>query len=116
MRRDIDLIRTLLREFELEGRFPRLQRYAEDEILDHLRLMQEAGLIQPYTINRNPSKVPVVGRFGGLTWAGYTFLDALQDEEIWEVVKQVTGKRWASMPLEELVKVVAGEAERENPL
>ena len=45
MKRDIDLIKLLLRELEGEEPKPDLSGYSKQQILYHYELMDEAGLI-----------------------------------------------------------------------
>jgi hypothetical protein len=87
MKRDMDLIRTIMLHLEaypdadLNLEEVVLEGYADDVVLGHLILLEEAGFIE---MN--------VERYGGgghqifihrITWPGHEFLEAVRNETIW---------------------------------
>jgi len=95
MRRDMDLIRELL--FKLEALDVRpggilhinfddeeiqIHSYTPDDIQYHVRLLIEAGLIEP-------GKGAMQGlMFRSLTWAGHDFVDSVRSPEVWAKTKK----------------------------
>lgn len=94
MKRDMDVIRTLLLKVEarhrgmgtvtfdyadedisIEGRHP-------TEICGHLTLLVEAGFVR--------GRVTTSGEFmlDGVTWSGHDFIDSVRDEEVWRRTKE----------------------------
>ena len=87
MKRDMDLIRTIMLHLES---FPDadlnleevvIEGHGDETVLGHLLLLREAGFIEM-----------IYERFGGgesqifihrITWAGHEFLEAVRNETIW---------------------------------
>ena len=97
MKRDMDLIRTLLLWIEddptLDGRewrgvqladYAAFPGHSPQEVQYHLGLLVDAGLVQgkPYF---SPAGTVV---FSSLTWGGHEFVDNVRDASIWKVVKE----------------------------
>jgi hypothetical protein len=86
MKRDFELIRTILREVEdvpglvaLTGfTYP---RYDENIVTEHMEILIEAGLLRGkvsrYLNSGGHTHV------SGLMWAGHDFLESMKDEGIW---------------------------------
>lgn len=94
MKRDMDLIRTLLLKLELIDLSPgaysqlrgnedelRILDYTSNQILAHLALMIDAGFVDAEDGGNH------VG-YRKITWNGHDFLDSVRDEEIWKRTKQ----------------------------
>lgn len=88
MKRNMDLVRTLL--LELEG-VPAGELYESDQssaeadrdtIEGHLLLMEDAGLIT--RVDRELSGNVIVGE---ITWAGHEFLNAIRPDGVWKRIK-----------------------------
>ena len=91
MKRDMDLIRKILFEIESEptrssGLSIQIPSYSDDEVMYHLVLLQEAGLIDAVTINDRSRAQVYPTR---LTWEGHEFLDAARDNTNWNKAKEV---------------------------
>lgn len=96
MKRDMDLIRELLLKLESvpaemgdvyvfapEDMEVNVDGYTPAQIGYHLSLLREVGLIDC------PGSQPILGiTFGGLTWAGHDYIDAVRDPDIWRRTKQ----------------------------
>lgn len=92
MKRDMDLVRTILLEIEKEANEfkPSLQEldiqdHESGVIIYHLDIMIQAGLIEgtiELYIGGDSSFV-----VEGLTWQGHDFLDTVRDAEVWAKTK-----------------------------
>ncbi|HDS1796128.1 DUF2513 domain-containing protein [Pseudomonas putida] len=93
MRRDMDLLRSLLLRLEGESKVDSILRYragelviegyTEDEVRYHYRLAVQAGLVD------QGGAGPLNGiQFRQLTWSGHDFVDAVRDNEIWSKTRQ----------------------------
>lgn len=88
MKRDIDLVRTLLIKTEAlpdsnDHPLP-AEGHGPAEICEHLKLAQEAGLIEARCLPGGTECVAL-----RLTWAGHEFLDAARENRIWEKAKEM---------------------------
>ena len=110
MRRDMDLVRTVLLSVEesdaqvLAASELASNLWDEITVARHIELMIEAGLVVG-EVSRNLA--------GGMhafvmriTWAGYDFLDAVRSETVWEDTKASIGDRLGTASFE-VVKTVA---------
>ena len=88
MKRDMDLCRKILLEIEDESDSSRMKHfsfaseYSDSIINGHIRLLDDAGLID----TSQSGNIRWV--ISGLTWAGHDFLDAARDEGRWAKAKQ----------------------------
>ena len=106
MKIDMDLIRLLLLRVEDEGLVPELDRYTEEQRIEHMARCIEEGLVDG-TIRSDEQ-----GRADGtvanrLTWKGHEFLALARSEPIWKQalakIKRAGGQATISV-LEELLK------------
>jgi len=88
MNRDMDLVRTLLITIEAlpdtNGHPVSAEGHGPAEIYEHLKLAQEAGLIEARFLPGGTACVAL-----RLTWAGHEFLDAARENRIWEKAKEM---------------------------
>ncbi len=89
MRRDMDLVRFILREVEDAGGPVRARELvgddrAFDEVLYHIELLHAHGLIDARVTRTKGATSAVVL---GLTWDGCDYLDAMRDDRVWERAK-----------------------------
>jgi SOS-response transcriptional repressor LexA len=82
MKRDMDLIRTIL--LQIEEAPPNVNRIklkldgpSQDEVTEHLRLLIESGLIEAIPFQSNGKERFLPKR---LTWKGHEFLDAARND------------------------------------
>lgn len=96
MKRDMDLVRTIL--FALANSDEPLwstdlvtDEYSRDVIGYHFLVLDEAGLIvaNVKAADNDPYYIAVASR---LTWEGNDFLDAVRDESIWKRVRSTISK------------------------
>lgn len=98
MKRDMDLIRTMLLAIEMDDRYDAASLHALEgpsdfgvhdksfeEVAYHLQMIVDRGLIYGKRSNIAPI-------YGGLTMAGHDFLDSVRDPEIWRQTKDAAGK------------------------
>lgn len=93
MKRNMDLVRDLLLAFEaktdaagVHAADVRIDGYTEDQIVLHLNIMAEAGLLvcEPIRSSTNPDRILKTFVFD-LSWKGHEFLDTIRDPAIWKV-------------------------------
>lgn len=108
MRRDPDLIRTILLTVEASEtgellRLPPIEGHSSDAVHFHVRLLLEAGLLQTAMPNRGPQQDWIVLR---LSWAGYDFVDHVRDPKVWRTTKAGAAKigSWSLDTLSTLAK------------
>lgn len=94
MKRDMDLIRTILIEIEKSpgaiygsSEFKGINDHSSDEIQFHLHLLFEAGFIRAIELGRG------LGDFRynvqNITWEGYEFLEKARNEKNWTAAKDM---------------------------
>ena len=96
MKRDMDLVRTILlaladSDEPLWSTDLVTDEYSRDVIGYHFLILDEAGLIMASVkaAGDDPYYIAVAYR---LTWEGNHFLDAVRDESIWKRVRSTIGK------------------------
>ena len=93
MRRDLELIRSLLHALEAKAEpllpaQPRLDGYEATEISYHIMLLHQAGLLLGEDTELAVDRAP--WHAYSLTWEGHEFLDAARPEDVWlEILERV---------------------------
>lgn len=92
MRRDLDLVRTILKTCADSNEPVPMSTFADaahttDLVAYHIDIMQEAGLINA-TIIRGMNERTVHATIDSLTWEGNDFLDAVRSDGLWSKTKQ----------------------------
>jgi len=114
MKRDMDLIRTILIEME-RNESPNDQAeihadgYSDDQIVYHLKLLKEAGLIEAIDVSSFEGMAFIPRN---LTWRGHEFLEAARNEGVWQMVKDQLKDRGMSLPfslIQDLAIKIAAE-------
>jgi len=111
MKRDLDLIRSVLLAVEAEETQVAIPGYTEKQVLYHCALAIEAGLLSGQTIpdaEGQPYGV-IVQR---LTWAGHDFLDASRSETLWQKAKDQILKSGGSWTFEVVQTLLTELAKR----
>lgn len=92
MKRDMDLIRSILLKVEEAPSKPKSQQFLDpnDEaesqrVLQHLKLLEESGLIKGHPIDIQGHHLLYDIE---LTWEGHDFVDAVRDPKIWQKTKK----------------------------
>ena len=101
MKRDFDLLRSLL--VELEGESPvDLSSYSQDQLNYHKALLKEAGLVEAI-INyptSHQTDIPDLAMLTRLTWEGHEFLDRARSETTWNSAKKIVTEKGLSLSVE----------------
>ena len=112
MKRDMDLVRSILLKLEEHehGRAPVplvIDGYTEEQIGYHVYLMDEAGLLIALKTQSRGSTSPCAIPMR-MTWAGHDFLDAARSDTIWKAAKQRLAESvgWVSFEVFKSVLVV----------
>lgn len=105
MKRDMNLIRSLLLEVEGEEPKPDLTKYSEEQQVYHCALLIEAGLVDGAVVP-NEIGYPAATSIIKLTWAGHEFLDAARDEESWQKTTQRIAKAGGSFTIPILTEIL----------
>ncbi|SDC60541.1 Hypothetical protein SAMN05421734_11310 [Pelagirhabdus alkalitolerans] len=105
MKRDMELIRSLLLEIEEDERDRIIfnpddsDKYTSKQIQYNLKLMVECGLIKGSVDNYWDGYKVVVS---DLTWEGHDFLDAARNDTIWNEAKEIAkqkGSHLSDLPI-----------------
>jgi hypothetical protein len=116
MKRDMDLIRSILFEMERApgGHAPddfQVDGYDEETTYFHCYLMKDGGLIEATVVTefqgRSPAAIP-----SSITWKGYEFLDAARESSTWNRGKELAAKAGNTsftLLLETLTKLALGQ-------
>lgn len=105
MKRDMDLVRKIMLAVEaserpLDSTLIRIAGYTPDTITEHMRLLNEAGLVEgisAYSVEHRLKWIEL-----RLTWNGHDFLDAARNESIWTETVAEVRKKTGSAPFEVL--------------
>ena len=95
MKRNVDLVRLLLITYESGEEPAELKEFSEQEIMYHLVLMKDAGLIDAEFVYASGT-IPETAINMRLTWSGHDFLDSARDNNLWNKAKQHVLKPGAS--------------------
>jgi hypothetical protein len=108
MKRDMELVRALLFNTEVEGQVD-LSKWSEGEQLYHLDIMIEANLLKGTTRQSENGDIAlaVIQR---LTWDGHEFLDSVRSDTIWKKTKGELAKFGSSVSFSVLSHLVVSIA------
>ena len=100
MKRDLDLIRTILTTLENQNStiadVLSIEGYDDGLVAFHVNLLIDAGLIKG--IQGEELGGIITAMAGSITWNGYEFLDASRNKDIWEKAKKMLKDRAISIP------------------
>lgn len=112
MKRDMDLIREILLDIEsvpAESDWePKDFGKSKCEVLNHLRLMSQAGLISGKIHIESESSFFIINM--SITWNGYEFLDACRNSKVWAAVKKKAFDSGISLTFEGLLTALKAAA------
>lgn len=96
MRRDMDLVRSILAQTELADGPLELGMIAHDghsdaELAYHVELMKARGLLDA-TLTRAWGGEVVRGTVDALTWDGLDYLDAMRSDQVWARAKDAIAR------------------------
>lgn len=109
MKRDMDLVRSILLELEKHPHVStrmdlNIEGYSPDEVSYHVKILDQAGLINAVADANppfDPTWVPI-----SLTWEGHEFLDAAKDDTRWNRAKGIMKEKGGGMVFEVLKSVL----------
>lgn len=115
MKRDMDLVRTILIKLEERSdpgrlRLDSLGAYSPAQICHHVEIMAQAGLIK--VLNLKTRGDPYGLSPEELTWAGHDFLDAIRNESVWNQTKEKISSTVGTVSFE-IMKTVAQQVTRQ---
>ncbi len=108
MKRDMDLVRSIL--LEVEEKPPsdhgwvdiKVEGYTPEEIWYHVKILDEAGLIKAHDLSSFRSDEWKPER---LTWEGHEFLESSRDKNRWEKAKKIMADKVGGVSYE-LIKLL----------
>jgi hypothetical protein len=114
MKRDMDLVRTILLEVE-EHESPtgvvdlKAPGYSPEQIAYHVKLLMQAGLIEGHNASGMQNFRWIAT---SLTWRGHEFPEAARNDSVWQRVKAELKDRSMSLPFDLIqqlaIKIAAG--------
>jgi len=118
MKRDMDLVRKLLLAVEaserpLDSSLIRIVGYAGDSITEHMRLLNEASLVEgisAYSVEHRLKWVEL-----RLTWSGHDFLDVARNENLWNETMAEVRKQTGTVSFDVLKGLLANAAREIYP-
>ncbi len=113
MKRDLDLVRLILKELEEE--LPpgqscngvQIDGYDRPTVNAHLELMIDADLIDGKPLHAMTGIIDVM--VNRITWKGYDFIAAAKDDTVWEKTKTAAVKRAGSITFDVLLELLKAE-------
>jgi hypothetical protein len=115
MKRDMDLIRTILQRVESDESITpapfEIPGHAQEQVNYHIALLKDAGFIEA-TVDGDNSGAVTSAFIDRLTWQGHEFLDAARDDTIWHKAKEHFLKPTASWTFSLLQEWLKQEAHR----
>ncbi len=112
MRRDMELIRTLLQKIEDDATTKEQAAQASEEVKYHLALLVDAGFIEGL-VETDPSGGITAVMVNRMTWAGHEFLDSTADPKVWAKIRDRVLKPGVSFSVAALGEVVKAEIQRQ---
>ena len=84
MKRDMDLVRTILLTAESAARPDDIEVEGQDvrAIAHHIEILDDAGFVEPDILYSEEG--PIRAGVRRLTWEGHEFLDAVRDDTVWQ--------------------------------
>ena len=106
MKRDMDVVRSLLQQIEAtkEG-----YTFVRGIDAHHAAILIDAGLIHGH-LHRSDAHGVMSANIERLTWSGHDFLDSMRDDTLWKKAKErvlVPGVSWTFDILKEWLKFEA---------
>jgi hypothetical protein len=91
MRRDMDLIKTIMLKIENNDLANDIDGYSMQEVLFHKKMLIDAGfLVGKSRMSLESSLFEVSAVFiSGITWEGYNFIDIIKDDNKFKILKDL---------------------------
>lgn len=105
MRRDLDLVRSILiyvekAEDEVDAEDLVTDSWPFETVAYHIRLMAHHGLVDLSDDTRDMNGETLSLTVSGLTWDGQDYLDAIRDPKVWAKVKKTVKEAIGSTTFE----------------
>jgi hypothetical protein len=115
MKRDMDLIRLILMDFQdiPPGKYSNdieLEGFERDTIFAHVELLIEAGLVKGKVIRHSGGLGAC--SISGLTWEGHEFAEKSRDQGLWEKAKQLAIEKTGGVSIAILSPLLTSLAQR----
>jgi hypothetical protein len=81
MKRDMDIVRSILLKLEIEEKLDTLG-FQEEVLLHHLDLMFDAGLLEGKARRGNAGQL-IGASIQKISWEGYDFLEVSRNDDLW---------------------------------
>ena len=104
MKRDMDIVRTILLSLAETDALPSTQKIGEEQLAYHVWILEEASLISYHSRYLSSGGVPKVTL--RLTWQGNEFLEAARNLNTWEKAKKVVLEKSGALSFEVLKAVL----------
>jgi hypothetical protein len=114
MKRDMDLVRKILREAaESNGPLDASAFVSDDTsfafVAYHVKIMEDADLIEARILRAKGSGT-VIAEILNLTWEGQDFLDSVRSDDVWSKTKMTIAKAAGAASLEVTKSIAEGIA------
>lgn len=108
MKRDVDLLRTILLAVEAEQRLDEIEGYSRETVMAHVRLLSEAGFL---AADDQSTRRRLDFYVSHITWSGYELLERMRNDSAWAKTKRFLAEKLQAMPFTLLMKVLDHELE-----
>ena len=113
MQRNMDLCRDILiyvegLTFKPMPQKVELDNYSEEEIEYHLKLLNQAGLIDAEDLSKSTQETR--WRVHSLTWSGHEFVEASRNNSRWQEAKETIKKNGVGMAFDLIKEVLIASA------
>lgn len=114
MRRDMDLVRYILKrteEYDRQIEYDELvtECWPMQDVAYHVEVMYECGLLDARVI-KDSNGGAVRGFVNGLTWAGQDYLDAIRNDTVWTRTKRRVAAALGSTTMDIIKQVAIAES------
>lgn len=105
MRRDLDLVRSILiyvedADSEVDAGNMATKRWPIETVAYHVRLMAHHGLIDVSQDIRDMNGSTIELTVAGITWDGQDYLDSIREPKVWKKVKKILADTVGSTTLD----------------
>ena len=97
MKRDMDLVRLILKKIEMDEPLKSIESFTQQQVDYHVAIMIEAHLVTGITGSSDNSTCVDFAFPNRMTWQGHDFLQAAKDDTKWKKAKDYISKN--ALPL-----------------
>ena len=103
MKRDMELIRSIMLQLEL-GEPLKFEGYDDQTVAYHVRMLIEAGYVEGESVGTSGGLYSCVSH---VTWAGHDFTDAARDPARWKKAKDIVAEKGGAVTFDVLKQLLA---------